>query len=162
MCVCVWLSLKKKRKKKKKERRNKWPSHPHLAFGGGQSTPIWPEWGGQSTPMVYRGGSVSPKGPNGGGRNHPQIVWRWLSHLHLAKGVADPPPSGHVATPFFFIFNADIFRINMCIWGNFKKFAPKNARAVHMSHFLSKTTEMANIVLTLKNSETLLGYENKY
>jgi hypothetical protein len=77
-------------------------------------------------------------------------------------GVADPPPfdlNGPLLfSVLFFIFyflfclNEVILGIKTCIWGNFENCVPKNALVVQVSHFLSKNMEMANRVLTLKNS----------
>jgi hypothetical protein len=51
-----------------------------------------------------------------------------------------------------------ILRINTYIWCNFKNLVSKNASAVYVSNFLSKKTEMTNVVVILKNLKTLLRY----
>jgi hypothetical protein len=118
-----------------------WLSHPHLI-----------RMGLRATPTAHEGGSATPKGPNG---NHPQRVWGWPSHSHLAKGVNQPPPRDPMgvvettpngpwaATHFFLLFSFFIFYfffifffengilgINRYIRGNFGIFVQKT----HLRH----------------------------
>jgi hypothetical protein len=84
--------------------------------------------------------------------------------------VDQPPPNGPVGHLLFFILlffflkkkkkkkNNGILRINTYIWCNFKNLVSKNASAVYVSNFLSKKTEMTNVVVILKNLKTLLRY----
>jgi len=59
---------------------------------------------------------------------------------------------------FFFLKKMRSFWKLTRVYGAILEFYTKNLRAVHMSYFPSKNTEMTNGVLTLKILKTLLKY----
>jgi hypothetical protein len=80
------------------------------------------------------------------------------SAASMSHGMVRPSPKGRYGYPLL-LFNGGISGIQTLVHGAIlESFAPKNSRAVHLSHFPSNKTAMANGVVKLKILEIWLGY----